>query len=196
MSLYKINQGEIENYCTSGNAIIFFVLLQNQNKILMKKITSILCILCIAVLFTACKKEGVYNPSKKISKITYRTSATDEYGNEIGPTTITQQWIWNSNNTLKEIVEEYEYGFGQNIYQFEYDGKKRLVRVNSGQNCYEYTYDGNCLKELKIFNKAGLELENCSFIHLNGRISEIRNERKYEDDYPNTEMIASIFSPM
>ena len=28
MSLYKINQGEIENYCTSGNVIIFFVLLQ------------------------------------------------------------------------------------------------------------------------------------------------------------------------
>lgn len=160
----------------------------------MKKITSILCILCIAVFFSACKKEGVYTPSKKISKITYHTNAIDEYGNDIGLLTFTQQWIWNSNNTLKEIVEDY--GYGQNTYQFEYDGKKRLVRVNSGQNYQEYTYDGNYLKEMKRFNKAGAELENYTFIHSNGKICEIRNERKYNDNLPKAEWTVSMFSPL
>ena len=160
----------------------------------MKKNTSIFCILCIAVLFSACKKEGVYTPSKKISKITYHTNAIDEYGNDIGLLTFTQQWIWNSNNTLKEIVEDY--GYGQNTYQFEYDGKKRLVRVNSGQNYQEYTYDGNYLKEMKRFNKAGAELENYTFIHSNGKICEIRNERKYNDNLPKAEWTVSMFSPL
>lgn len=170
--------------------------MQNQNKIPMKKITSILCILCIAVLFSACKKEeGVYNPPKKISKITYRTNATDAYGDEIGPTTITQQWIWNKNHTLKEIVEND--GNNQKTYQFVYDKKKRIERVNiDGRCCYEYTYDGNYLKGLKRFSTSGKELESYTFIHSDGKISEIRSEMKLEDDYPNEKMAASMFSPL
>ncbi len=112
----------------------------------MKRAVTILCIICIAVFFTACQKEGVYSPSKKISKITCHY--VDANIDNVGETTVTQQWVWNKNGTVKEIKTDKGV-----TYKFTYIKMKRLVRVDIIQSLgqsyydyYEFIYDGETLK--------------------------------------------------
>ncbi len=144
----------------------------------MKKFFSILAVACIAMLFSSCHKEGVFNPKKKISKTyTYRTTTVD------GTTTTTNKvlsevWNWN-NNTLKRI-DHYDYdGKISGTTTYTYD-KKRVVRVDesyqsmfSNYNSHIYfIYDGKYLSEAKIYE--GDEWESTlKFTHQNGKISQI-----------------------
>lgn len=130
----------------------------------MKKILSVLFIACIAMLFASCHKDGVYNPSKKISKIYY----TDDGGNK----SLRQVWTWNKNNTLEKI-DYYSGGTLSYTYNFTYE-KKRLVRMNNyAANSYaEYKYDNNGLKEVNVYSGGTLN-DTYTFTHKNGNIVKI-----------------------
>lgn len=129
----------------------------------MKRIFTILIVACVAMLFTSCQKEGVYNPSKKISKVTY----TDQYGNK----TI-QVWTWNKNNTLDKI-DFYEDGSLDYTFHFTYD-KKRLVRMDDYdyEQHVEYKYDKNGLKEAYSYD-GNTVIDAYTFTHQNGKITQI-----------------------
>lgn len=118
---------------------------------------------CIAMLFAACHKDGVYNPSKKISKIYYVFSSGTKHLDEV--------WTWNKNNTLEKI-DFYDDGLYK-TYNFSYE-KKRLVRMNDyGNNrSIEYKYDNKGLKEANYYRNGNL-VETYTFTHKNGKISQI-----------------------
>lgn len=131
----------------------------------MKKIFSILVIACVAMLFSACQKEGIYNPSKKISKIYF----TDKNGNK----SLSQVWGWNKNNTLEKIDNYSSNGTLSSTLNFTYE-KKRLTRMNNyATNAYiEYKYDGKNLKEANLYSSGSL-MDTYSFTYENGKITKI-----------------------
>lgn len=114
----------------------------------MKKILSILVIACIAMVFAGCQKDGVYNPSKKISKIFYTTTS--------GTKSLEEIWNWNDDNTLDRI-DFYSSGTITKTYNFSYENK-RLVRMNDYKNnrYIEYKYDGSHLNEANLFSSGSL----------------------------------------
>lgn len=161
----------------------------------MKKFTTILCVFCVTVLFLACQKEGVYTPSKKIDKITchYVNSSIDY----VGETTVTQQWTWDKNGTVKEIKT------GDGVtYKFNYIKKKRLVRVDIiqsfGQCYYEYIYDGETLKETRMYRNESSweEAQIYTFTHTGKKITGIDYESRIRDFDSSSEMAVGMFSPL
>lgn len=144
----------------------------------MKKFFSILAIACVAMLLTSCQKEGVFNPSKKISKI--YTSSSITFG---GTTTSTEKalsevWTWNKNNTLAKI-EKYD---GNNIVGTEtytYD-KKRIIRVDGTETSLysnytyriEFKYNGKEMSEASFYDGDDL-MTTLKFTHQNGKVTKI-----------------------
>ena len=130
----------------------------------MKRILSVLFIACVAMLFVSCQKEGVYNPSKKISKIYYTSYS--------GIKSLEQVWTWNKDNTLQKI-DYYDDGAIDYTYNFTYE-KKRLVRMNDyANNCYvEYKYDKNLLKEANYY-VGGTLCDAYTFTYKNGKIVKV-----------------------
>ena len=130
----------------------------------MKKIFSILFIACVAMLFSACQKEGVYNPSKKISKI-YFTNAN-------GVRNLQESWSWNKDKTLEKI-DYYSSGSLSYTMNFTYE-KKRLTRMNVySANVYiDYKYEGKNLKEVALYANGSL-IDQYTFTYKNGKISHI-----------------------
>ena len=113
----------------------------------MKKTLTILAIACVAFVFTGCQKDGVYNPSKKISKIYYTSTS--------GNKSLDQIWTWNEK--LLDKIDFYYDGTVSHSYNFTYDGN-RLTRMNDYKlNEYvEYKYDGNHLSETNVFSGGNL----------------------------------------
>ncbi len=161
----------------------------------MKKTTTILCVLCVAALFSACQKEGVYTPSKKIDKITCHY--VDANVDNVGESTITQQWTWNKNGTVKEIKTD-----NGVTYKFTYIKKKRLVRVDIiqslGQCHYEYIYEGETLKETRFYmnESSWEEAEIYSFTHTGKKITGIDYVAMIRYFDSSSEVAVGMFSPM
>jgi hypothetical protein len=91
-----------KKYFFSDNCTIFYIHLQkiNRNQLIIKnkmKKYGFLTTVCVglALIFTACDKEGVYNPKQKISKI----YAQSYYGLEKikPPKELAETWTWDKN---------------------------------------------------------------------------------------------------
>lgn len=115
----------------------------------MKKILTILAIACVAFIFAGCQKDGVYNPSKKISKIYYTSTS--------GNKSLDQIWTWNEK--LLDKIDFYYDGTVEETYRFNYD-KNRLTRMDryayGNVHSIEYKYDGNHLSEANVFSSGSL----------------------------------------
>ena len=155
----------------------------------MKKTFLFLAFACVAMLFSSCHKEGVFNPKKKISKIyTYSTYTVD------GTTTSSNRVlseVWNWNNNILERIDHYDADGGvRGVTTYTYD-KKRVVRIDeSYQSMFsnysmhtEFIYDGKYLSESKIYDGDELEA-TLKFTHQNGKISQIvfTGEEVYEEN--------------
>lgn len=123
---------------------------------------TLLAIACAAVmLMAACTKDGVYNPSKKISRIyaasTY--SYTSSYGSDSQqtPKHLTEFWHWDGSK-LASIDYYTASGSIDETYNFTYDGK-RLTRIDCyAYNYYvEFTYDGNKLQKFDAYEGGVLD---------------------------------------
>lgn len=116
----------------------------------MKKILTILAIACVAFIFAGCQKDGVYNPSKKISKIYYTSTS--------GNKSLKQIWTWNGK--LLDRIDFYYGGTVSYSYNFTYDGNRltRMNRMNDYKNnvYIEYKYDGSHLSEANVFYSGRL----------------------------------------
>ena len=152
----------------------------------MKKTTFFAMLLAGACIFTACKKEGVYNPKEKIaaiyssSEISYTSDGrTFNYSQ---PKHLDEKWNWDG-KTLTSI-EFYGYTYDglsstesselDYILDFTYDGK-RLSKINlrGDISCYvEFIYDGKLLTTVNTYTDN--ELEECITITHDGKkISKI-----------------------
>ena len=141
----------------------------------MKKTFVILAIACVAMLMSACKKEGVYNPNQKISKIYTTETTTPLVGEQaivLTPRHLSESWTWKGN--LLEKIDCYNQdGQYSHTVTFTYDSKKRVSKVDKTDAHAEYSYNGKELSEAKYY--IGNQLyQTYQFSHDKGKISEIK----------------------
>ncbi|MBR6048663.1 MAG: hypothetical protein IKP83_00690 [Bacteroidales bacterium] len=138
---------------------------------------TLLALACASVmLLAACNKDGVYNPSKKISRVyaasTY--SYTSSYGSdsEATPKHLTEFWHWDGN---KLISLDYYTSNGaiDETYNFTYDGKQ-LTRIDCyAYNYYvEFTYDGSKLSKYDVY-EAGALVRSLTCTYDGGKLAKV-----------------------
>lgn len=111
--------------------------------------TFVLGALVLASMVSCSKKEGVYNPKKKIQRVYYSSTYTDKY--------LDEAWDWNGKK-LEAINHYTSSGNLSWTENFSYDGS-RLIRVDDylGSEYTTYEYDGNKLKTVNYYYRNGLE---------------------------------------
>ena len=139
----------------------------------MKNFRSILILALVATFafaFTSCHKDGVYNPSKKISRVFYQYPG----GNKI----LQGTFIWNKNK-----LEKIDYGDGDIAY-YKYDGNQ-LSSIALDGEVINFKYDGSKLSKIEIIYDGQME-ESIVVTHDGNKISKIVIT-EYDVDYANYE---------
>ena len=140
----------------------------------MRKFVLLLAILLpVAASFTSCKKDGVYNPKQKISRIYYAYSSPDPFFNS--DKELKEIWDWDGNK-LSTIAYYTKKGV-DGTEKFSYDGK-RLSRVDyvipDGTNVAHvlYIYDGRKLDKMEYY--SGEELQEIhKYIYDGKKLSKV-----------------------
>jgi len=150
-------------------------------------------ILSFAVLFTACKKEGVYNPKEKISKI-YNQFSNDSVTGDIG---LIEKWTWDGNKLSRidyldeGCYETFEYKGSQIIgvsgnnkgsfyyIAFIYGDKSLLQKIDyyvGGElgSTVDITYNNDKISQMKIKVGENLYYSSKSMDQINGLSHIIR----------------------
>ena len=151
-------------------------------------------------LFTACKKDGNFNPKEKISAIYRSGESTSSYGGETQtyttPKHLTEKWIWDGNKLAS--IENYDYEIDGNnnvtseldyIIDFEYDGKQLSKITQRGNSNYyvEFLYDGKKIDKVNGYYRNTLE-ESFSFEYDGKKISKIILKYFDDVDYAKADM--------
>ncbi|HOE39861.1 MAG TPA: hypothetical protein PLG05_07715 [Bacteroidales bacterium] len=138
----------------------------------MRKI--LLFTLAFSILFVGCKKEGVYNPNKKIKRIYY------EYGLNTGTKTLSQEWTWEKDKLVK-----IKHSFYTEI--LSYDNKNRLIKIQDFDfnDRYEIIYDKKLISKIEYYIGNSL-CQTMNFKYDKDKIVEITIV-----DIDNNKMIAS-----
>lgn len=119
----------------------------------MKKLSIFMSVIMIfAIIFTACNKEGVYNPKQKISKI--YTQYSEE--GELSTKELDETWTWDGN-----LLAKIAYGDDGNEYEiFEYDGKQisKITNYYDGEKTgyLSFTYDKSMLQQIDCYDGSTL----------------------------------------
>lgn len=111
-----------------------------------------LCAIFVTLLLFSCgKKEGVYNPERKIASVEQRTLTVSEQRehqtddwvfSDSNSYVISEKWTW-VGNKLASIRYGHDGVFDGELLEFEYDGEriKRVVE-QSRDIVIEFIYDG------------------------------------------------------
>lgn len=129
----------------------------------MKRTALLLAILLpVAASFTSCKKDGVYNPKQKISRIYYAYSSPDpDFNSE---KQLVELWNWDGKK-LSSITYYDRSGEMEGTEKFTYDGK-RFSRTDyvaaDGRNVAYvlYSYDGRKLDKMEYYYLGKLAESN------------------------------------
>ncbi len=140
----------------------------------------VICLAAIGLIFSfnACKKDGVYNPSKKVSKIYTEMYLYDSADKIIGSIPmLSQNFTWDKNR-LKELDSYYK---GEQEYKeiFVYDGN-RLVRIDYVDPDYIseieqqiiFSYEGSKLHKATFLDDGDIEAD-IEYIYEKNKISEM-----------------------
>ena len=164
--------------------------------IFMKKITFKLQLLCMAVFFSftfsSCEKDGVYNPSQKISKIYIQSSATG------GQKILYQVWSWDKNKLDK--IENYlgdtfiyssTYIYDKNRLSEIIDSDGSYLKIEYNKSNYDkatFYYEGAVVYTIN-FEYKGNQLVKMT-------VQEIWNDE--DDDYYSgkKQNVLSMFLPV
>lgn len=116
----------------------------------MKKVLLSVLALAMVTMFAACTKDGVFNPSKKISRV-YESSGSSARH-------LTELWHWDGKK-LSSIDYYTSSGALSYIYNFSYDGNQ-LTRVDCyAANYYiEFSYDAGRIKKFSTYSNGSLYL--------------------------------------
>lgn len=144
----------------------------------MKKTLLIIMGVALMIGATSCKKDGVYNPKKKISKIyvdlksTTTISATGTSTTTTNPKHLAEEWIWDG-NLLKEVRNYNADGEIEATTTYTYDGKQ-LIRIDNQRgdvNSYAtFTYDGKWLKSSEFYYDGRLNTSHV-YTHTDKKIT-------------------------
>ena len=149
----------------------------------MKKKLLIAMAVFTVVAFTACKKEGVYKPGNKITKIYssshWEYSYYSEYSNGWTTTTsetpkyLREKWKWDGK--LLKSIERYD-SDGKFRYSIDikYDGKRiEKIERSDEDNYIEYSYDGRKLEKIEHYYEGMLNTE-VEVEHDGNKITELK----------------------
>ena len=124
-------------------------------------------VLIIMFGMSSCKKDGVYNPKKKISKIYTQQEQQKKQ--------LVQTWTWNDKK-LSRI--DYVSGYYE---LFEYTGKQ-ISKINNSDGGYmDFIYDGSKISKIEYYKDKEL-LELYTFEHAKGKVSKIAVEQYGKED--------------
>jgi hypothetical protein len=127
----------------------------------MKKLFLLPLALCL--LFLGCEKEGVFNPSKKIKRISYQE--------QNGPKYMESEWTWEK-NLLKKI--QYYNGFAPSFderYSYE---NKQVVKVDRSDGAYwKISYNSNLYDKAELFDSKGTIMLSARFIYDKKKVSRM-----------------------
>ena len=131
----------------------------------MKKL--LLALVALTFLFSACNKEGVYTPKKKLSTVYYQKAGSEQKD-------LYEEYLWNGNKLASRISK------GSLINQYfndvelvpTYDGK-RVVRVDEkvSGDYVDYFYEGKLLTKL-VYHSGNMTAE-AMVEHKDGKISRV-----------------------
>jgi len=129
----------------------------------MKKITLQLVAFTLALFmmfaFTACEKEGVYNPKQKMKRVYDETP--------IGKI-LAQEWTWNKNQLEK--IDYYSNNKIDYTERYSYENNK-VIKVEGGFYYYKVIYDGSKYQQIEFYFKGTLE-ESYRFEYENNKITK------------------------
>ena len=128
----------------------------------MKKLLFICMALCI--VFMGCEKEGVYNPGKKIRRISEQPQGEAKQ--------ISQEWSWNKN-----LLQKVDYFSKNQLYyteNYKYDDKNRVIKVDDYENgdYYDISYNDNGYNKIDYYWNNKL-VESYSFQYTDKKVSKI-----------------------
>ena len=149
----------------------------------MKKTIMLTALAAVVCFLGACKKEGVYNPSEKISKIYKSSTYVSQYydgstwrdaNNESSPKRLTEAWNWDGKKLMS--IDSYNSDGtveADETVKFEYDGK-RLTKITdvTGKNYATITYDGKVIDKVEMFND-GVSSGTITFTYDGKKVSKI-----------------------
>ncbi|MBR5984545.1 MAG: hypothetical protein IK025_12610 [Bacteroidales bacterium] len=128
----------------------------------MKKVYFVLAITLFAFVFASCTKEGAFKPKERISKV-FRSStwswtynpAVYESGSDQTSKYLREMWKW-GDKTLDQIDYYSSNGTVSYSYNFTYDNKKRIERIDDYKDSYYTTfkYDGKVLKTVETWSNG------------------------------------------
>ncbi|MBR6440924.1 MAG: hypothetical protein IKS44_02620 [Bacteroidales bacterium] len=149
----------------------------------MKKTIMMAALVAVVCFIGACTKEGVYNPSEKISKVyessTYKAEYLDgntwrEAYNESSPKTLRETWNWDG----KKLMSVNHYDSEGKIeadetINFTYDGK-RLTKISGAEagNYADITYDGSVIDKIQIYTNS-VPMATVTFTYDGKKVSQI-----------------------
>ncbi|MCQ2283726.1 MAG: hypothetical protein MJZ57_02355 [Bacteroidales bacterium] len=153
----------------------------------MKKL--LLALVALAFLFSACNKEGVYTPKKKLSAVYYQKAGSEQKD-------LYEDYLWDGNKLMRRISN------GSLISQYfhnvelvpTYDGK-RIVRVDekiSGEYV-DYFYEGKLLT--KLVYHAGNMTAEATVEHKDGKPTRVFFPKAKTTSEDVTAKLMSVFVP-
>jgi YD repeat-containing protein len=118
----------------------------------------------LVVSFSACKKDGVYNPSKKIAAI-YRTME-DEPSSKGASKELIATYVWDG-NLLSQIIYNDD---DPSTYTYTYNNKKQLIAVDmDSEGSIRVEYDGKNVEGVS-FSMNNAELLDVQYIRKGNQI--------------------------
>ena len=112
----------------------------------LRNISILMATLVLVVSFSACKKEGVYNPSKKIAAI-YRTME-EEPVYKAASKELIATYVWDG-KLLSQIIEYYADSY--TTYTYKYNKQKQLIEVDmESEGLVRIEYDGKNVDEVSL----------------------------------------------
>ena len=110
-------------------------------KLSMKSVAVIIACFAVTAVFTSCKKDGVYNPSKKISKIyTQKSGAAKE---------LEAIYKWDGNKLDRITSPD-----GSYFTKFSYDGNRvSKITDSDGDWTYSFSYNGSKFEKVERTSK-------------------------------------------
>jgi len=140
----------------------------------MKKVL-LLC-MAICLLSLGCEKEGVYNPNKKIKKISVGIDKR-----------LREEWTWDKN-----LLQKIDYYFGGDevwyTENFKYDNKNRIIRVEDTEygDYYIISYNKDGYEKIEYYDEDILYM-SAGFQYEKKKVSRI--DVTYYDDYDDYKFI-------
>ncbi len=131
------------------------------------KISLFVAIISLLFTFSACKKDGVYNPSKKIAAVYEEVDDNPTPSYKAATKELLATYVWDGNLLSKIIFHDEE---ETTTYTYIYN-KKQLIEVNMGTDGeLKVEYDGNNVQRIH-FSLNGTEMLTVEYIRNGKQIS-------------------------